>query len=409
MSTKLRRNPTKNLVRDNKSGVWNARWREGGRLRTKSLGVKELPVARKLIGPFMARIDAERNGLLEKAAERSRVTWEQVVDAYRADTETYPDNPETANRYDSDLNRIGEFLAASGTSPEEITEQTVNAFVAECRLDELSTSSIKNALTAWNRATGAAVYANLIPAASAGPVRFFDRSRLKRDGAKARPPLGVDFERLLPEIERLVPRLLVFVKFLHRTGCRTGELLAARDDDLHRERDGLQLWLNRSTKRGKMRSILLNGAEELLPLLPSRGRLFADLPDNTKAVSSMWGQFWKDRRAEVEAAAMAEGRGLTVWEERRWRLHDLRHAFACEAILADADLLTLRDHLGHSSYKTTELYIDMLRELPVAQRRPLRLFWRGKRRAADTDGEQPEVTNSEAEVMIRGLGLRAAS
>jgi hypothetical protein len=44
------------------------------------------------------------------------------------------------------------------------------------RPDDLSTSSIRNMLTAWNRAMEATAYANLISASAAAPVRFYDRS-----------------------------------------------------------------------------------------------------------------------------------------------------------------------------------------------------------------------------------------
>lgn len=167
MPAKSRRNPTRNLVRDNKSGVWNARWCEGGRLRTKSLGTKDTAEARRLIAPFMARVAAERSGVVERAEERPRVAWEQVAAAYREDSETYPRNPRTAGRYEVDLRRVGGFLSECDVRPEEVTEQTVAAFVADRRLDELSTSSIKNALTAWNRAMSVAAYAGLTPQSAA--------------------------------------------------------------------------------------------------------------------------------------------------------------------------------------------------------------------------------------------------
>ncbi len=211
---------------------------------------------------------------------------------------------------------------------------------------------------------------------------------------------------MLPDAERLAGAdVALLARFLHRIGCRLGEALAARAEDMHRERGGVQIWLNRATKRGKKRSILLNAAEELLPVLPVRGRLFPGLPDDVAKVSSMWAQFWRERREEAEARAALEGRGLTEWEERRWRLHDLRHAFACEAIRAEADLRALQLHLGHSNYATTEHYLETLKELPVAQRRSLKLFWRGKKEgagaAADPGGaEQPELDAKEGALLM---------
>jgi site-specific recombinase XerD len=38
------------------------------------------------------------------------------------------------------------------------------------------------------------------------------------------------------------------------------------------------------------------------------------------------------------------------------RLHDLRHTFASHFVEAGGDLRTLQDLLGHTEYRTTEIY-----------------------------------------------------
>jgi integrase/recombinase XerD len=47
-------------------------------------------------------------------------------------------------------------------------------------------------------------------------------------------------------------------------------------------------------------------------------------------------------------------------EFRRFRFHDLRHLFAVEALRGGMDIYTLSKHLGHTSVKTTEIYLDFL-------------------------------------------------
>jgi integrase/recombinase XerD len=45
---------------------------------------------------------------------------------------------------------------------------------------------------------------------------------------------------------------------------------------------------------------------------------------------------------------------------RRFRFHDLRHLFAVEALRGGMDIYTLSKHLGHTSVKTTEIYLAFL-------------------------------------------------
>ncbi len=44
----------------------------------------------------------------------------------------------------------------------------------------------------------------------------------------------------------------------------------------------------------------------------------------------------------------------------RFRIHDLRHAFAIRWLKAGGDIYRLSRHLGHTSVKTTEIYLSAL-------------------------------------------------
>lgn len=47
--------------------------------------------------------------------------------------------------------------------------------------------------------------------------------------------------------------------------------------------------------------------------------------------------------------------------DRLWRyFHDLRHLFAVEALRGGMGIYRLSKHLGHTSVKTTEIYLDFL-------------------------------------------------
>ena len=100
------RRPRQNLRRDSKSGVWNAYWKVGGVVRTKSLRTKNLREARELAKPVLARVKAERAGVVAPEPERSALTWEMVCETYRSDADAWPTNAKTRARYEIDLARI---------------------------------------------------------------------------------------------------------------------------------------------------------------------------------------------------------------------------------------------------------------------------------------------------------------
>jgi integrase/recombinase XerD len=61
-------------------------------------------------------------------------------------------------------------------------------------------------------------------------------------------------------------------------------------------------------------------------------------------------------RREAEARTKKEGRAF-----RRLRRHDLGHLFAFEALRSGAmDIYTLSLHLGHTSVKSSEIYLAFL-------------------------------------------------
>lgn len=127
------------------------------------------------------------------------------------------------------------------------------------------------------------------------------------------------------------PRIGPLVLLSAYTGIRIGHLLRLTADDIV---DRTYLSLDRSGKTKKL---------QLIPLHP-RVRGFAaqlPIPGITYAV------FYAEFKAALRAC------GLTA------RPHDLRHTMASWLIQNGADLVHVRDMLGHSSVKVTERYAHL--------------------------------------------------
>ncbi len=60
-------------------------------------------------------------------------------------------------------------------------------------------------------------------------------------------------------------------------------------------------------------------------------------------------------RREVEKRAKRDERPFV-----RWRYHDLRHEYAVRALRGGMSIYRLSQHLGHTSVKTTEIYLAHL-------------------------------------------------
>lgn len=393
-------NSNENLVCVN--GIWKARWWDHGKERRRTLGTRNVKEARVLVKKIMAEIEARRQGVeIVEPAVRPETMWTDLVTDYLNSPGWRKLAPNTKKRYLLDIKRIAQFLTEADIRPAEADLSTVSAFVNDLNDDGLTNSSIRNALTAWARVMHVGVMSRKI---LQNPIAQYERRDLA-GGARMQPPLNGEFEHILPELRAWDADMALFAEFLYRTGCRATEALLLEAED--RLPDG-RLYLHRGVKRGRARSIEPNSAVDLLPLLPRTGRLFDALDRRIAVVSSNWGEFWRKRIAREESRVSAQravmpqntpkGRmpGPDSWQMRRWRLHDHRHAFAIQAILAGAHIGDLARHLGHQSVRTTEVYLRAMEQLPVALRPGLRLD-------RVTDQSDVRVLVEEVEMFLHGL------
>jgi integrase len=236
-------------------------------------------------------------------------------------------------------------------------DQITSARIAEyisLRSGEASNATIKRDLTALSR---------LLSACTAwgwrndNPARTHDKSIIRERRDPISPPEDAMVEKL---IAAAPPGMAAALRLLAETGMRETEAVMLEASDIDRAAQQIRLL---KTKTNRPRTLdwrtpggdaapLLRDAPRSGPLFPSStGRPYANFASNIGPVT----------------------RGLRKVDKTfvPFRVHDLRHAFAIRWLRRGGDLYHLSLHLGHSSVKTTEIYLGHLsaREQAAAQNR----------------------------------------
>ena len=188
----------------------------------------------------------------------------------------------------------------------------------------------------------------LVPAGS-NPCRFVTPYRTRR---LERFLTEEEFGRLgraLDELEtggRLPVHVAAAIRLLMLTGCRCGEVLTLRWEDVALERNEIQLPDSKTGPR-------------VVPLSPAAARVLAGIP-------RLPGNPW------VIAGRKPGARQMHIsdyWHRVRERaglddvrLHDLRHSFASRALALGEDLTMIGKLLGHRKIQTTARYAHLARD-----------------------------------------------
>ena len=204
------------------------------------------------------------------------------------------------------------------------------------------------AVDALSRMLNRAEAWGLVPAGS-NPCRFVTRYRTRR---LERFLTEEEFGRLgraLDELEtggRLPVHVAAAIRLLMLTGCRCGEVLTLRWEDVALERNEIRL---RDSKTGP----------RVVPLSPAAARVLAGIP-------RLPGNPW------VIAGRKPGARQMHIsdyWHRVRERaglddvrLHDLRHSFASRALALGEDLTMIGKLLGHRKIQTTARYAHLARD-----------------------------------------------
>jgi integrase/recombinase XerD len=362
----VKHDPDHHLFR--RGEVYYVSYKLAGQRYKQSLDTNDVRKARKKRDQILSTVAAQREG---RVVEREK-TWQEAVDSYLAHQDGKVAAGEltagSAKRYACSLVQITVALGwepgdgADGVPPRPIplsaiTKATIADFVEARREEERATSTILNDLTAWSRVLAHAVRKDFI---EENPVAQIDRREIAgRRRVKLRPPTDGEVDALARQIAGWSDEIARLIRWLRGTGMRLAEALQLRAEDVHPCRT--RVTLRRGVKRGLTRTIDLGAIAAMLTEMPQRGRLFASLPADSAVVSTRYGQWCRQRQGREERLAKTEARAAIKID--RFRLHDLRHAFACASLIDDSGCIyRLSRHLGHRMVQTTEIYTAHLRD-----------------------------------------------
>jgi integrase/recombinase XerD len=320
-----------------REGVFWLRAKVRGVEYRESLRTSDLKTARRRRDKRIDEIKAARY-----RGERKR-PWLEAVAEWAAHAQDQI-APTTAKRYAVSLEQVRPYL--DKLNIDEIEGQGIADLISARRKAGVTAATVRRDLTAVSRVLE---FAEAMGWREGNPT-LSKRRILKERRDPIILPQRVDIEAL---IRGASPQLGALIAAAWLTGCRQDELVKAKWRGF-RAREGTLEVIGKGNKRRVIR--LSPAALSHISTIPRT--LGSDLifcREGGGVFSQAASDFTHLRRA---AMARAKKEGTTV---ARFRFHDLRHLFAVEALRSGSmSIYALSKHLGHTSVKTTEIYLSFL-------------------------------------------------
>lgn len=300
----------------------------------RSLHTSDIKIARK------ARDKAIEQIKLAKHHSIRNITWGDAVVEWASHISDQL-GPRTAHRYACSLKQSEPYL--KHLNIDAIDGNVIAEYIAIRKSGGVKAATVKRDLTAISRVLE---YADAMGWREGNPT-LSKRKLLKERRDPIQLPKHDEIELMLNNSSPCFARLIMAAWL---TGCRQNELVMAKWEKFNPEYGTLEV----IGKGNKRRVIALSpSALAMFKSLPVLGDYILCKEDGTRFIMAS-SNFTHIRRS-VRAKMATEGRPFVGF-----RFHDLRHLFAVEALSKGMSIYDLQKHMGHSTIKVTEMYLEFL-------------------------------------------------
>lgn len=326
-----------------RGGVYWLRATVRGVERRESLRTRSLETARRLRDEKLEELKAARWRGERVRSWRAAVTeWAEHVAGQLA--------PATAERYTVSLKQCEPWLVSH--SIDKIDGAAIAALIAGRRKAGATPATVRRDLTAVSRVLE---FAEAMEWREGNPT-LSKRRLLKERRDPIALPVRADVETIITAASRSFGAL---IRAAWLTGSRQAELVNAEWKGFDARAKTLEI-IGKGNKR-RVLSLSADASAHISAQPRVLGSKLIFCRETGEAFAQAASDFTHLRRG-VAARAKKEKR-----EFGRFRFHDLRHLFAVESLRDGMSIYRLSQHLGHTSVKTTEIYLAFLTPEEVAR------------------------------------------
>lgn len=275
-------------------------------------------------------------------------TWKAAVVKWSKEVLPEAVKPAVSRRYLCSVSNLDNVMGELRV--DQITATKISEYVS-WRAGTVSNATIRRDLTALSRLLAACQAWGWI---ESNPAKIYDRSAVLRERRDPiTPPAQRDIETVLAAVPPPMARVL---RLLDQTGMRAEEAVQLARSEVDWEREKITLTI---TKTSSPRTLdwRTPGGNATGPLAAAAsGEILFPTRDGV-AYGNFASAFGSVMRRVVEAQRKAKK------PFRRFRVHDLRHGFAIRWLREGGNIYPLSKHLGHTSVRTTEIYLGYLSAL----------------------------------------------